>query len=56
MTKIFQTSILFETNKFHHVGPLAAGGPEQLPPLSPLNPHLSQHLPRRSGKHYSENV
>jgi len=32
--KNFQTSILFETNKFHHGGPLAAGGPGQLPPLT----------------------
>jgi len=24
---IFQTSILFETNKCHHVGPLDAEGP-----------------------------
>jgi len=26
MTKIFQTSILFETNKFHHGGPPCSGG------------------------------
>jgi len=39
--KIFQMSILFETIKFHHMGPLEAGGPGQLPPLPPLNPALS---------------
>jgi len=38
--EIFQTSILFETNKFHHGGPPYSGGPGQLPPLSPLNPAL----------------
>jgi len=36
----FQTSILFETNKFQHWGPLTAGDPGQLPPLPPLNPAL----------------
>ena len=39
--EIFQTSILFETNKFHHRVPLVAGVPGQLPPLPPLNPALS---------------
>jgi len=39
--EIFQTSILFETNKFHQGGPLTAGGPGQLLPLPPpLNPAL----------------
>ena len=33
-TKIFQTSILFEINKFHHGGPPWSGGPEAIaPPL-----------------------
>jgi len=46
ITKIFQTSILFETNKFHHGGPLAAGGPGQLSPLpSPFNPDLAVTSP-----------
>jgi len=40
ITKIFQTSILFETNKFDHGGPPCCGGPVQLPPLPPLNPAL----------------
>jgi len=38
--EIFQTSILFETNKLHHGGPHAAGGPGQLPPFPPRNPAL----------------
>jgi len=38
--KIFQSSILFETNKFHLGGPLAAGAPGQLPRCLPLNPAL----------------
>jgi len=33
-------SILFETNKCHHAGPLGAEGPGQLPP--PLNPALTR--------------
>jgi len=37
---IFHTSILFETNIFHHGGPLAAGGPGQLPSFPPVNPAL----------------
>ena len=36
LTKIFQTSILFETNKFHHRGSPCSGGPGQLLPLFPL--------------------
>ena len=33
--------VLFETNKFHHGGPLASGAPGQLPSLPPpLNPAL----------------
>ena len=50
--KIFQMIILFETIKFHHMGPLEAGGPGQLPPLPPLNPALS--WTRRAGLHNSE--
>jgi len=38
--KIFQTSILFETNKFHDGGSRASGGPGQLPPLPPFNSAL----------------
>jgi len=37
ITKFFK-SILFETNKFHHGGPLTAGVPGQLSPLPALNP------------------
>jgi len=40
ITTIFQTNILFKTNKCHHGGPLGAEGPGQLPPVSPLNPAL----------------
>jgi len=35
ITTIFQTNILFKTNKCHHGGPLRAEGPGQLPPLPP---------------------
>jgi len=34
-------AVSFKTSKFHHGGPLEAGGPGQLPPLPPsLNPAL----------------
>jgi len=33
---IFQKSILFKTNDCHYGVPIAAWGPEQLPPLLPL--------------------
>ena len=35
ITKIFQMSILYAANKFHHGGPLPAGAPEQFP-VSPF--------------------
>jgi len=38
---IFQTNILFKTNKCYHGGPLGVEGPGQLTPLPPpLNPKL----------------
>ena len=41
ITTIFQTNVLFKTNKCHHGGPLGAEGQGQLPPLPPpLNPAL----------------
>ena len=33
--KIFQTSSLFETNKFHHGGPPFSGGPGAIAPVAP---------------------
>jgi len=30
----FQTSILFETNKFHHRGPPSSGAPGAIAPIS----------------------
>ena len=40
--KIFQTSSLFETNKFHHGGPPCSGGPGAIVPVAPpLNPALN---------------
>jgi len=33
--KIFQTSSLFETNKFHHEGPPFSGGPGAIAPVAP---------------------
>jgi len=33
--KIFQTSSLFETNKFHHGGPPFSGGPGSIAPVAP---------------------
>jgi len=38
--KIFQTSSLFETNKFHHGGALSAGSRGNCPCCPPLNPAL----------------
>jgi len=39
--KIFQTSSLFETNKFHHGGPPFSGGPGAIAPVAPpFNPAL----------------
>ena len=35
ITKIFQTSILFETNKFHHGGAPCSGGPGAIAPFAP---------------------
>jgi len=35
ITTIFQTNILFKTNKCHHEGPLGVEGPGQLPPFNP---------------------
>ena len=35
ITKIFQTSILFEINKFHHGGPPWSGGPGAIAPVAP---------------------
>jgi len=34
ITKIFQTSILFETNKFHHGGPPCSGGLGEIAPVA----------------------
>jgi len=33
--KIFQMSILFETNKFHHGGPSCSCGPGAITPVAP---------------------
>ena len=38
---IFQRSILFKTNNYHHWAPFRVRGPGQLPPLPPLDPTLS---------------
>ena len=55
ITKIFQTRILFETNKFHQGGGLAAGGPGQLPPLPPLiRPCLQHRAPATLPKVFNE--
>jgi len=35
ITKIFQPSILFETNKFHHGGPPCSVGPGAIAPVAP---------------------
>ena len=41
--ELFQTSILFETNKFHHGGPPWSGGPGAIAPVAPpLNPALHE--------------
>jgi len=34
-SQIFQTSILFETNKFHHGGPPCSRGPRAIAPVVP---------------------
>ena len=38
--EIFQASILFETNKFHHGGAPCSGGPKAIASDAPLNPGL----------------
>jgi len=53
MTTIFQTNILFKTNKCHHGGPLGAEGPGQLPPLNPAL--RTTNGTRRSSRWYASN-
>jgi len=45
ITKIFQTSILFEINKFHHGGPPWSGGPGAISPVAPPLIRPWQRLP-----------
>jgi len=50
--KIFQTSSLFETNKFHHGGPPFSGWPGAIAPVAPpLNPALVVRLREVTQKH-----
>jgi len=43
--KIFRTSSLFETNKFHHGGPPFSGGPGVIAPVAPplIRPWLQHY-------------